>query len=101
MFGTARKDLDMFRNLCGDEAPRNVVLGTTKWDKVAFNGNNSFEVLIGEKYVGRPFKILMNLVPRRPKGPKTELAGMALRLPSKISKMSWIRGAYQRTHCTR
>ena len=34
MFGTARKNLDMFRKLCGDEALRNVVIGTTKWDEV-------------------------------------------------------------------
>ena len=34
MFGTIRKNLDMFKKLCGDEALRNVVLGTTKWDEV-------------------------------------------------------------------
>ena len=34
MFGAIRKNLDMFRKLCGDEALRNVVLGTTKWDEV-------------------------------------------------------------------
>ena len=34
MFGTARKNLDMFRKVCGDEALRNVVIGTTKWDEV-------------------------------------------------------------------
>ena len=34
MLGTIRKNLDMFRKLCGDEALRNVVLGTTKWDEV-------------------------------------------------------------------
>ena len=34
IFGTTRKNLDMFRKLCGDEALRNVVIGTTKWDEV-------------------------------------------------------------------
>lgn len=34
MFGTSRKNLDMFRKLCGDDALRNVVLGTTKWGDV-------------------------------------------------------------------
>ena len=34
MFGTIRENLEMFRKLCGDEALRNVVLGTTKWDEV-------------------------------------------------------------------
>ena len=34
MFGTIHENLDMFRKLCGDEALRNVVLGTTKWDEV-------------------------------------------------------------------
>ena len=28
-----QKNLDIFRRLCGDETLRNVVLGTTKWDK--------------------------------------------------------------------
>ena len=34
VLGTARKNLDIFRKLCGDEALKNVVLGTTKWDEV-------------------------------------------------------------------
>ena len=34
MHSTALKDLSMFVNICGDEALRNVVLGTTKWDNV-------------------------------------------------------------------
>ena len=34
MAGTVRKNLEMFKKLCGDEALRNVVLGTTKWDEV-------------------------------------------------------------------
>ncbi|KAF9004218.1 P-loop containing nucleoside triphosphate hydrolase protein [Cyathus striatus] len=35
MLGTTRKNLDMFRKLCGDKALSSVVLGTTKWSEVA------------------------------------------------------------------
>lgn len=34
MIGTSRKNLDMFRKLCGDDALQNVILGTTKWGDV-------------------------------------------------------------------
>lgn len=34
MIGTSRKNLDMFRKLCGDDALKNVILGTTKWGDV-------------------------------------------------------------------
>ena len=34
MSRTARKNLEIFRKLCGDEALRNVVIGTTKWDMI-------------------------------------------------------------------
>lgn len=34
MFGTARKNLEMFRKLCGDDALKNVILATTKWADV-------------------------------------------------------------------
>jgi len=33
--GTARRNLEMFHRLCGDDALRNVVLGTTKWSRVS------------------------------------------------------------------
>ena len=36
MSETVRQNFEMFRKLCGDEALRNVVLGTTKWDEVNF-----------------------------------------------------------------
>lgn len=35
MMGTPRKNLEMFRELCGEAAIKNVVLATTKWDDVA------------------------------------------------------------------
>lgn len=34
MLGTTRKNLEMFRKLCGDDAIKNVILGTTKWGDV-------------------------------------------------------------------
>ncbi|KAG0694748.1 P-loop containing nucleoside triphosphate hydrolase protein [Suillus ampliporus] len=34
MFGTSRRNLDMFRRLCGENAERNVILVTTKWNDV-------------------------------------------------------------------
>lgn len=35
MFGTSRKNLAMFRRLCGADAEKNVVLVTTKWSDVS------------------------------------------------------------------
>ncbi|KAL0566229.1 hypothetical protein V5O48_015789 [Marasmius crinis-equi] len=32
--GTAVKDFDMFRKLCGDDALKNAVIATTRWDEV-------------------------------------------------------------------
>jgi hypothetical protein len=34
MLGTTRKNFDMFRKICGDEAAASVILGTTKWAEV-------------------------------------------------------------------
>jgi hypothetical protein len=34
MRGTPRRNLDMFRHLCGADALRNVILTTTNWDRV-------------------------------------------------------------------
>lgn len=34
MLGTTRKNLEMFQKLCGDDAIKNVILGTTKWSDV-------------------------------------------------------------------
>lgn len=35
MQGSAKKNLYMFKKLCGDNALKNVILGTTMWDKVS------------------------------------------------------------------
>ncbi|KAF9004220.1 kinase-like domain-containing protein [Cyathus striatus] len=37
MRGTPRKNLDVFRRLCGEDALKNVILTTTYWDKVPLN----------------------------------------------------------------
>lgn len=34
MLGTTKKNLDIFQKLCGDDAIKNVILGTTKWSNV-------------------------------------------------------------------
>ncbi|KAG2336080.1 hypothetical protein BDR05DRAFT_920530 [Suillus weaverae] len=34
MSGTLRRDLDMFRSLCGENAEKNIILVTTKWGEV-------------------------------------------------------------------
>jgi len=41
--GTARRNLDMFHYLCGEEALNNVVLGTTKWGRVTVDDGNRRE----------------------------------------------------------
>ena len=35
ILGTEHKNLDVLRKFCGHEAPKNVLLGTTKWDEVS------------------------------------------------------------------
>ena len=50
MFGTARKNLDMFRKLCGDEALKNVVIGTTKWCYVTPEVGKQHEQLLRDTY---------------------------------------------------
>ena len=50
MFGTARKNLDMFRKLCGDEALKNVVIGTTKWSYVTPEVGKQHEQLLRDTY---------------------------------------------------
>ncbi|KAF9004231.1 hypothetical protein BDQ17DRAFT_1305004 [Cyathus striatus] len=37
MLGTPRKNLDVFRRLCGEDGLKNVILTTTYWDKVPSN----------------------------------------------------------------
>ena len=50
MFGTARKNLGMFRKLCGDEALKNVVIGTTKWDDVSLEVGKQHEQRLQDTY---------------------------------------------------
>ncbi|GLB36105.1 putative 50S ribosome-binding GTPase [Lyophyllum shimeji] len=50
MMGTPRKNFEMFRELCGNEAVRNVVLATTKWTDVTAHVGNRREKQLKEKY---------------------------------------------------
>ena len=50
MFGTARKNLEMFRKLCGDEALGNVVLGTTMWGDVSLEKGQQREQQLRSTY---------------------------------------------------
>ena len=50
MHSTALKDLSMFVNICGDEALRNVVLGTTKWDNVVLEEGQGREQELRNRY---------------------------------------------------
>jgi len=50
MMGAPRKNLEMFRELCGDKAVRNVVLATTKWADVPAEVGDRRENQLREKY---------------------------------------------------
>ena len=50
MFTTARNNLDMFRKLCGDDALKNVVLGTTKWSYVTSEAGQRREQQLRDTY---------------------------------------------------
>ena len=50
MIGTARNNLDMFRKLCGDDALKNVVLGTTKWSDVTSEAGQRREQQLRDTY---------------------------------------------------
>ncbi|KAG5638661.1 hypothetical protein H0H81_011213 [Sphagnurus paluster] len=52
MMGAPRRNLEMFRELCGEDAVKNVVLGTTKWDDVTPEIGNKREEQLREKYWG-------------------------------------------------
>ncbi|KAG6912003.1 hypothetical protein DXG01_000251 [Tephrocybe rancida] len=50
MMGAPRRNLEMFRELCGYEAVRNVVLATTKWEEVSLELGNRREQQLRENY---------------------------------------------------
>ncbi|KAG6852882.1 hypothetical protein C0991_008395 [Blastosporella zonata] len=41
MLGTSRKNLDLFAQLCGPDAIKNVILATTKWDELPNDGTGA------------------------------------------------------------
>ena len=50
MTGKGLKNLNMFRKLCGDEALKNVVLATTKWDDVTPEVGQQREIQLREDF---------------------------------------------------
>jgi hypothetical protein len=54
--GSARKTLEMFQKLCGEEALGNVILATTMWDKVDRNTGAFRENELRDKF----WKFMMN-----------------------------------------
>jgi len=50
MLGTSRKNLTMFKKLCGDRALKNVILATTKWDDIAPGVGEPREQQLSNKY---------------------------------------------------
>ena len=50
MFGTSRKNLEMFRKLCGDDALKNVILVTTKWADVSTEVGEKREKQLADAY---------------------------------------------------
>ena len=47
---SVRRNLDMFRKLGGDEALKNVVLGTTKWDQVKLEVGQRREIELRDRF---------------------------------------------------
>ncbi|KAG6814070.1 hypothetical protein H0H92_003117 [Tricholoma furcatifolium] len=50
MMGAPRRNLEMFRELCGEKAIRNVVLVTTKWEEVSVEMGERRERQLRENY---------------------------------------------------
>ncbi|KAG6856637.1 hypothetical protein H0H87_002227 [Tephrocybe sp. NHM501043] len=50
MMGAPRRNLEMFRELCGEKAIRNVVLATTKWEEVSLDLGERREQQLRDNY---------------------------------------------------
>lgn len=50
MLGTTRKNLEMFRKLCGDDALKSVILATTKWGKIDNQTGEQRESQLRQKF---------------------------------------------------
>jgi hypothetical protein len=50
MLGTTRKNFDMFRKLCGEDAAASIILGTTKWGEVQPDVGNRREDQLSSAY---------------------------------------------------
>ena len=52
MFGASRKNLETFKKICGNDAPKNVVIGTTKWGDVSLEKGQQREQQLKDIYWG-------------------------------------------------
>ena len=50
MFGPARKNIEIFKKICGNDALKNVVIGTTKWDQVKLEKGQQREQELKDKH---------------------------------------------------
>ena len=52
MFGASRKNLETFKKICGNDALKNVVIGTTKWGDVSLEKGQQREQQLKDIYWG-------------------------------------------------
>ena len=52
MFGASRKNLETFKKICGNDALKNVVIGTTKWGDISLEKGQQREQQLKDIYWG-------------------------------------------------
>ena len=50
MFGVTRKNIEIFKKICGNDALKNLVIGTTKWDQVELEKGQQREQELKDKH---------------------------------------------------
>ena len=50
MFGVTRKNIEIYKKICGNDALKNLVIGTTKWDQVELEKGQQREQELKDKY---------------------------------------------------
>ena len=50
MFGVTRKNIEILKKICGNDALKNLVIGTTKWDQVELEKGQQREQELKDKY---------------------------------------------------
>ena len=56
MFGVTRKNIEIFKKICGNDALKNVVIGTTRWDDVNLEEGQQREQELKDIYWGEMFQ---------------------------------------------